>query len=72
MAWDMPFIVNLNFEPYDLVSFCSFNAKSTPPNTLEIYMENCKPMDTPLSTNWKKESASLGDVVDATIYRQLV
>ena len=35
-------------------------------------MEICKPMETPLPGNWRKEDATLGEVVDATIYRQLV
>lgn len=35
-------------------------------------MENCKPMDTPLATNWRKSYASSSEEVDATIYRQLV
>ena len=35
-------------------------------------MESCKPMDTPLLGNWRKEDATFGEVVDATIYRQLV
>ena len=34
-------------------------------------MERCKPMDTPLPGNWRKED-TLGEVVDATVYRQLV
>jgi hypothetical protein len=36
------------------------------------HMEGCKPMDTPLLGNWRKEDATSGEVVDATIYRQLV
>ena len=35
-------------------------------------MERCKAMETPLAGNWRKEDATLGEVVDATIYRQLV
>eukprot|EP00253_Pinus_taeda_P025676 PITA_25676 len=31
-----------------------------------------KPMDTPLTGNWSKEDAISGEVVEATIYRQLV
>ena len=27
-------------------------------------MENYKPMDTPLATNWRKENGSLGEAVD--------
>ena len=32
-------------------------------------MESCKPMDTPLPGNWRKEDATFGEVVDATVYR---
>jgi hypothetical protein len=35
-------------------------------------MEGCKPMDTPLPGNWRKEAATAGEVVHATIYRHLV
>jgi len=35
-------------------------------------MESCKPMETPLVTNRGKENATLGEEIDATIYRQLV
>jgi len=35
-------------------------------------MEKCKPMQTPLAGNWRKEDATLGEVVATTIYRQLV
>jgi hypothetical protein len=35
-------------------------------------MEGYKPMDTPLLGNWRKEDANSGEVVDATVYRQLV
>jgi hypothetical protein len=35
-------------------------------------MEGCKPMDTPLPGNWRKEDSTSGEVVDATVYRQLV
>jgi hypothetical protein len=38
----------------------------------KFYMEGCKPMDTPLPQNWKKEDATSGEVVDSTVYRQLV
>jgi hypothetical protein len=38
----------------------------------EFHMEDCKPMDTPLPGNWRKEDATYGEVVDATVYRQLV
>jgi hypothetical protein len=38
----------------------------------EFHMEDCKPMDTPLPRNWRKGDATFGEVVDATIYRQLV
>ena len=35
-------------------------------------MERSKPVETPLSGNWRKEDATSGEVVEATIYRQLV
>jgi hypothetical protein len=38
----------------------------------KFHMEGCKPMDTPLLGNWRKEDATSGEVVDATVYRQLV
>eukprot|EP00253_Pinus_taeda_P008468 PITA_08468 len=37
-----------------------------------FYIENCKPMDPPVATNWRKEYAFLGEDIDATIYRKLV
>jgi hypothetical protein len=38
----------------------------------KFHMEGCKPMDTPLPGNWRKEDATFGEVVDATVYQQLV
>ena len=35
-------------------------------------MESCKPMETPLVGNWRKEDANSCEVVDATVYRKLV
>eukprot|EP00253_Pinus_taeda_P014687 PITA_14687 len=35
-------------------------------------VESSKPMDTPLAGNWRKEDATLGEEVEATIYRQVV
>lgn len=35
-------------------------------------MESCKPMETPLATNWRKEDATSGEEVDVTIYWYLV
>jgi hypothetical protein len=35
-------------------------------------MEDCKPMSTPMVTNWRKLSAYESELVDATRYRQLV
>lgn len=35
-------------------------------------MENCRSMDTPLATNWRKEYASSKEEVNATICRKLV
>eukprot|EP00253_Pinus_taeda_P032308 PITA_32308 len=37
-----------------------------------FHMEKCKPMQTPLAGNWRKEDATSSDVVATTIYRQLV
>jgi len=34
-----------------------------------FHMERCKPMETPLAGNWRKEDAILGEVVEATIYK---
>ena len=35
-------------------------------------MQGCKPIDTPLIKNWRKEDATSEKVVDATIYQHLV
>jgi hypothetical protein len=35
-------------------------------------MEDCRPMSTPMITNWKNFSASDSQLVDATVYRQLI
>ena len=35
-------------------------------------MDSFKPMITHLPGNWRKEDATSGEVVDATVYRQLV
>ena len=35
-------------------------------------MQGCKPIDTPLPGNWKKEDATSTEVVDATVYRHFV
>eukprot|EP00253_Pinus_taeda_P005176 PITA_05176 len=37
----------------------------------KFHMDRSKPMETPLGVNWRKEDATLGEVVEATIYRQL-
>eukprot|EP00253_Pinus_taeda_P008612 PITA_08612 len=37
-----------------------------------FHMEKCKPMQTPLEGNWRKEDPTSGEVVEATVYRQLV
>ena len=34
-----------------------------------FHMEMCKPVETPLAGNWRKEGATLGEVASATIYR---
>jgi hypothetical protein len=35
-------------------------------------MEDCRPMSTPMVTNWKKLSTSDSQLVDATGYKQLI
>jgi len=35
-------------------------------------MEDCRPMSTPMITNWKQLHASEGKLVDPTLYRQLI
>eukprot|EP00253_Pinus_taeda_P007453 PITA_07453 len=35
-------------------------------------MEISKPMETPLAGNWRKEDATYSEVVEATIYKQIV
>eukprot|EP00253_Pinus_taeda_P029631 PITA_29631 len=37
-----------------------------------FHMEMCKPMEIPLAGNWRKADATSGEVVVATVYRQLV
>ena len=37
-----------------------------------FHREKCNPMQTPLAGNWRKEDATSGEVVEATVYRQLV
>lgn len=37
-----------------------------------FHMESNKPMETPLSSNWRKEDATSGEVGEVTVYRQLV
>eukprot|EP00253_Pinus_taeda_P021362 PITA_21362 len=37
-----------------------------------FHMEMCKPMQNPLAGNWRKEDATSGEVVAATVYRQLL
>eukprot|EP00253_Pinus_taeda_P028165 PITA_28165 len=37
-----------------------------------FHMETCKPMQTPLVGNWRKEDDTLGEVVEATVYRKLM
>ena len=34
-----------------------------------FHMEKCKVMQTPLAGNWRKEDATSGEVVEATVYR---
>ena len=37
-----------------------------------FHMDICKPMETPLATNWRKEDATSGEELDTTIYQQPV
>eukprot|EP00253_Pinus_taeda_P001445 PITA_01445 len=37
-----------------------------------FHMEDCRPMSTPMITNWKKLHASGSELVDPTLYRQLI
>lgn len=37
-----------------------------------FHMDRCKPMEIPLVGNWRKEDVTSSEVVEATIYRQLV
>jgi hypothetical protein len=37
-----------------------------------FHMQDCRPMATPLVTNWRKVDASRAERVDATLYRQLI
>eukprot|EP00253_Pinus_taeda_P010262 PITA_10262 len=37
-----------------------------------FHMEDCRPMSTPMITNWKKPHASESELVDPTLYRQLI
>eukprot|EP00253_Pinus_taeda_P005290 PITA_05290 len=37
-----------------------------------FHMEKCKPMQTPLAGNWRKEDATSSEVVEATVYWQLM
>ena len=37
-----------------------------------FHMEKCKPMQTPLAGNWRKEVATSREVVGATMYKNLV
>ena len=38
----------------------------------KFHMEDCRPMSTPMITNWKKLHASDSELVDPTLYRQLI
>ena len=38
----------------------------------KFHMQGCKPIDTPLPGGWRKEDATLAEVVDATVYQHLV
>ena len=38
----------------------------------KFHMQGCKPIDTPLPRNWRNEHDTSVEVVDATVYLQLV
>ena len=38
----------------------------------KFHMQGCKPIETPLIENLMKEDATSAEVVDATVYQQLV
>ena len=38
----------------------------------KFHMEDCKPMSTPMITNWKKLHAFDFELADPTLYRQLI
>eukprot|EP00253_Pinus_taeda_P024530 PITA_24530 len=38
----------------------------------KFHMERNKPMESPLAGNWRKEDATSSEVVEATIYRNLI
>jgi len=38
----------------------------------KFHMKSSKHMETPLAGSWRKEDATSGEVVEATIYRHLV
>ena len=38
----------------------------------KFHMQGCKPINTPLPGGWRKEDDTSAEVVDATVYRQLV
>lgn len=38
----------------------------------KFHMERNKPMETPLTRNWRRKDVTLGEVVDAIIYMQLM
>eukprot|EP00253_Pinus_taeda_P026258 PITA_26258 len=38
----------------------------------KFHMERSKPMETPLTRNWRKKDATAGEVVEDTIYKQLM
>jgi len=42
------------------------------PGREKFNMHGCNPVDTPLPGGWRKEDATSAEVVDATVYRQLV
>ena len=39
---------------------------------MKFHMEGNRSMETPLTGNWRKEDATLGEVINAIVYKQLV
>lgn len=67
----MHYFLGLEVWKYDEDFFVS-QGKYTNEILQIFHMESCKPIETPLVTNLRKETATSGEEVDATIYQYLV